>query len=777
MKAMIMAGGEGTRLRPLTCALPKPMVPVLGRPVMEYTVDLLKKHGFDDITATLMYRPEEIQGHFGDSLSYFVETEPLGTAGGVKRACAQAGVRSTVLIMSGDSLTDIDLSAALGFHRERGAVATMLLVREENPTEYGVVVTGRDGRVMRFLEKPSPGEVLSDTINAGIYLLEPEALEAIPEGKYDFGQNLFPALVEAGKAVYGYVAQGYWCDIGDIATYMRAHRDALDGKIRGIRPGAGGLTIHHDARVEQGAAVVAPCWIEEGAVVREGARVGPYTVVGKNASIGAGASAVRSVLWEGAYLAVGAEARGALLMQGAGLLRGAQAYEGSVAGERTVVGERAILSPGALVWPHKQIEGGMRVHGSVVWGGAAPETLRGRGARGSISVLTPENCAALGAAFARAVGGTCAIGEGAQGAARMAADAFAGGYVGAGGRAYRLGACAPQSVRYAVRALELSGGCAARVEGGDLVLDFFSAQGGELASGTMRSLKQNFFRRDTAPAAIENIPAAVEVRGVRKQRINEFRTAVHIEGELDVHLHIDCADSAVLREAREMLEPCVMLADRAEGVPSALIQPDGEGFSLFDETGAEIAPHRFAQLFAPILYDIEPGAPMYFPMDATSEIDAVAASLGVEARRAHASRHAMLDMLSEDDDEGRYLWRALHFDAAAALLMLCAYLSRLRISLKELASSAVEPKIRSVTYPVREGGKAAAMRTLIDSTRGMDVTLDRGMRLSSAGGWALVFPSDDAPEFRVIAEGYSMEAADELAGFCIDLLRKTPKEP
>jgi phosphomannomutase len=358
----------------------------------------------------------------------------------------------------------------------------------------------------------------------------------------------------------------------------------------------------------------------------------------------------------------------------------------------------------------------------------------------------------------------------------MAADAFSGGYMAAGGRAYRLGACAPQSVRYAVRSLDLSGGCAVRVEGGELVLDLYAERGAELPLPKLRALKQAYYRRDGVPAAMENIPAPVEVRGVRQQRCNEFRQMARVQDEMGFYLHIDANDAAVLREAQIMLSPYVTLVDQPDGVVSARIAPDGEGFTLVDELGNTVPSHRLAQIFAPIAGDLAPNSPLYLPSDATSAMEAVAASMGIETVRAHSSRHALMELLSQNDDLGKRVWDAVYFDAAAALLLLCAHLARSRVALSKLLAGTNAPHMRAVSFAMPNGGKASAMRGLIDNTQGMDVTLDHGMRLRTGGGWALVFPSDDAPEFRVISEGYSSEAADELAGFCIDLLRKTQKE-
>ena len=334
MKAIIMAGGEGSRLRPLTCDCPKPMMRLMDRPVMQYALELLRAHGVTEVGATLGYLPDAIADAFGDgadcgvSLRYFVEKTPLGTAGGVRQAADF--LDETFCVLSGDGVTDLDLSAALAFHREHGALATMVLTRVPDPMEYGLVIPAADGRVRAFVEKPGPGEAISDTVNTGIYILEPEIFAHIPEGEpCDFGGELFPRLVREGRGVYGCVLEGYWCDIGDVGAYLRAHIAAMNGEIHlsGIAPRPGGIAILPGAAVDRTAVLEAPCLIASGAQVRAGAHIGAYSVVGENAFVGAHASLKRAVLWPGARVEAHAQARGCVLGNHAILGDGAQAYE------------------------------------------------------------------------------------------------------------------------------------------------------------------------------------------------------------------------------------------------------------------------------------------------------------------------------------------------------------------------------------------------------------------------------------------------------------------
>ncbi|HEX8099379.1 MAG TPA: NDP-sugar synthase, partial [Actinomycetota bacterium] len=237
MKAVVMAGGEGTRLRPLTSNQPKPMLPLVGRPMMQHTLRLAHQHGFNEIVATVHFLASVVRNFFGDgsdldlSLSYATEEEPLGTAGSVKNA-APLLEGDRVLVLSGDSLTDVDLTELMQFHEKKGAAVTVTLKRVTDPLEFGIVITDEDDKVERFLEKPGWGEVFSDTINTGIYVIEPEVIDLIPDGEVDFARDLFPMLLDKGLPIYGYTTDRYWTDVGNIGAYMRAHRDALDRKVQ-----------------------------------------------------------------------------------------------------------------------------------------------------------------------------------------------------------------------------------------------------------------------------------------------------------------------------------------------------------------------------------------------------------------------------------------------------------------------------------------------------------------------------------------------------------------
>ena len=369
-----MAGGKGTRLRPLTSRQPKPMIRVANVPCMEHILNLLRRHGFTDVLATLEYMPDEIRNYFGDgsrwgvSMEYSVEEEPLGTAGSVKFVEDRLGER--FVVVSGDALTDVDLGAAVAFHKEREAEVTLVLKQVDDPSEFGIVVTGDDGRVERFLEKPDEDEVFSYMANTGIYVVEPTVLRDIPEGReYDWAKELFPKLLDEGRPVYGYVMEGFWEDIGNIAQYMDAQRAVLDGEGGGVEPP--GERLREGGYVGGGArfdedVLEAPVILGEGVRVAAGARVGPHSVIGANVDVGAEATVARSTVAEGAKIGEGAELDGALVGRSCEIRARARLLEGSAFGDGVRVGEGATVAAGVRVYHREKIDAGTEVSEDVV---------------------------------------------------------------------------------------------------------------------------------------------------------------------------------------------------------------------------------------------------------------------------------------------------------------------------------------------------------------------------------------------------------------------------
>ncbi len=413
MKAVVMAGGEGTRLRPLTSNQPKPMVPIVGKPCMEHILELLRHHGFEDVLITVAFMPQAIRSYFGSgeslgmNIEYSVEESPLGTAGSVRLASGR--IDDTCLVISGDALCDFDLSQITEFHREKGAAVTIGLKSVENPLEFGIVVTDEDGRIERFLEKPSWGQVFSDTINTGIYVIEPEVLRHVPANvPFDFSKDLFPLLLEMGRPLYGFVCDGYWQDIGNLDQYRQANFDALDEKVRLQVPGLkvrGDVWIGEGVEIDDVEGVEGPAFIGNYATISPDASVGPYSVLNAGVTLRERARVSRSVIDASSYIGRSAVVEGAILGRGCDVRLHARVHEGVAIGDYVTLGDQSVIYPGVRIYPYKEVEYGAQIHESLIWESRASNRVFAKdGVMGLVNVdLTPEVAVRLGAALGTAL--------------------------------------------------------------------------------------------------------------------------------------------------------------------------------------------------------------------------------------------------------------------------------------------------------------------------------------------------------------------------------------
>jgi mannose-1-phosphate guanylyltransferase/phosphomannomutase len=368
-KAIVMAGGQGSRLRPLTLTRPKPMVPVANRPIMAHILEWLRDHGFSEVLVTLHYRADDIRRAFGDGrafdvrISYRVEHEPLGTAGSVKFA-EDWIAGEPFLIASGDALTDLDLAALQRRHRETGAWLTIGLTRVEDPSEYGVVELDHLGRVVRFQEKPGRGRALSNLANTGIYCVEPKVLARVPRGRaFDWSRDVFPGLLAEGLPIFGHALDGYWCDIGSMDAYRRGQCDALEGAVKVALPAHAarpGVWIGANARIAPRAVVEGPVLLGAGCRIEPGARILPGSVIGERAIVRTGACVSNAIL--GAECELGPDA----------LVRDSVVAEETRIGARCSVTEGSVIGRGCRLTAQARVAAARRIDPNQVLSGAHP---------------------------------------------------------------------------------------------------------------------------------------------------------------------------------------------------------------------------------------------------------------------------------------------------------------------------------------------------------------------------------------------------------------------
>ena len=820
MKAVIMAGGFGTRLRPLTTHVPKPLVPVGNVPIMEHTVRLLKRHGFTDLLVLLYFLPETITGYFGDGgrwgvrMTYATPTADLGTAGAVKFAAGELG--EPVLVISGDVLTDFDLGAAVRSHRERAAEATMVLTRVDSPLAYGIVITDESGRIVRFLEKPSWGEVFSDTINTGIYILDPAVLGVVPAGRpYDFGKELFPALLASGRPLYGHVAEGYWRDVGDLTEYRTAHLDLLQQRVGVDIPGtlteASGYRawVGEGARVDFLAKLSGSVIIGPGVHVAAGVRL-DNCVIGHDSTIAAGAEIESSVLWDRVDVGAGARVKEAIVGTRAQIGANAFIAEGVVIGDYAKIGESSTVKANAKVWPYKEVEDGATLAMSLVWADRWSRSIFGRyGVSGLANIeISPEFAAKLGAAFGATVGKRRIMitSRDHHKASRMINRALMAGLLSVGVDVQDLGVAPVSVVRYQISALGLAGGVHVRKSPYDAQLidiKFFDARGLECAPDREKSVERLFFMEDFYRAPMEetgvlafphagtdryrdgllkSVDAEVIKRaGLRMVLDYGFGSASAIFpgvlGALGVEvisLNAYLDESRITKTADEFQRSLTQLSNivRTLGADlGVLLDTGAEKVFLVDEKG-DILPGDLAlALISLLVMRTRPAGRIVVPVTASRNIDRLAEEHGFQVTRSRGTPRALTEAALADDvvlvgeELGGVIFPRFQpaFDGMAAVVHILEMMARLDVRLHQLTRAVPESHITRLEVPCPNERKGTVMRRLMEATKGEDVELIEGVRVRRAEEWVAATPDADRACFHVVAEAGDKERARALA--------------
>lgn len=516
MQAVIIAGGEGTRLRPLTSTTPKPLLPVANRPMIARVVDLLVANGIDDIIVTVAYLGSAIRTYLGDGtdwgarIRYLQEESPLGTAGAVRNA--RHLLEDTFIVLSGDVVTTVDLEAARRFHHERGASATMVLTTVPDPTEFGVVATEDSGAVTRLIEKPSWGEVFTDTVNTGVYILEPSVLDRIPANRaVDFSEEVFPQILDDRGALFGYVADGYWADVGTFSGFHQTHHDVLDGRA-GIAPSgfelAPGVYVGDRSTIDPSALLEAPCIVGNDVRIGPGSRLGPYTVVGHGVRVGSDVHLDGTIVFDHAWIADGARLGRAIVGRGVDIRRRVNVHDGAVLADGVLVGRDAVVRADIRVYPGKTVDPLATVANSIVWESGASRTVFGPlGISGLANVdINPEMATRIAMALASQLpNGAVLAARDTSRAARIIKRAMMVGFNAVGLDVWDLEATTTPVLRHAVAATDAVAGVRVALDADDpqaLTIELLGAEGADLVATERRkverALEREEFRRVSA---------------------------------------------------------------------------------------------------------------------------------------------------------------------------------------------------------------------------------------------------------------------------------------
>lgn len=818
MRAVLMAGGSGTRLRPLTCDLPKPMVPILNRPIAEHIINLLKRHQITEVVATLHYLPDVMRDYFQDGSDFGVqmtyaveEDQPLGTAGCVKNIAEL--LDETFLVISGDSITDFDLTAAIEFHKSKKSKATLVLTRVPNPVEFGVVITDEQSRIRRFLEKPSTSEIFSDTVNTGIYILEPSVLDYLPVNQEsDFSSYLFPLLLEKDEPMYGYIAEGYWCDVGHLDAYREAQYDGLHQKVKldyAYPEQMPRLWVGQNTHIDPTAKIETP------AIIGNNCRIGPRvhieagTVIGDNVTVGADADLKRPILWNGAIVGEEAHLRACVICRGTRVDRRAHVLEGAVVGPLSTVGEEAQVSPGVRVWPSKKIESGATLNINLIWGNTAQRNLFGqRGVQGLANIdITPEFAVKLGAAYGSTLkpGSEVAISRDQRSIARMVSRALIAGLMSVGVNVQNLEATAIPLSRMVVPTLSVVGGIHVRVHPDRpdyILIEIFDSHGINISKGQEKKIEGAYFKEDLRRSQIHEIgnvsyPSQVidiYSRGFEKnlnaEAIRHSSSKVVIDyaysvsgAVLPILLAKFGCDAVVLNAS---LNQSALAAGDREGLLAQLghvvealranfgvqVSANGEQLILMDEAGMPIRGEMLTALMVSVMLTAYPRGTVVVPVQASSAVEQIARRHDGKVIRTKANPTALMEasqansnvVLGGSGDMG-FIFPQLHpgFDAMFCIAKLIEMLTVQERSLAQIRTEL--PRVCHKTYTIRCPWtvKGALMRNLVETHANENLELVDGVKIVNYqnDSWVLILPDAGEPMVHIFANSDDRDWVDE----------------
>jgi mannose-1-phosphate guanylyltransferase / phosphomannomutase len=819
VKAVVMAGGEGTRLRPMTANQPKPLLPVANRPIMEHVLRLLRRHGFDETIVTVQFLAALVRNYFGDGeefgmrLQYATEEMPLGTAGSVRNAEDELR-NEPFIVISGDALTDMDLSAMVRHHKTSGALVTVGLARVPDPLEFGIVITEEDGRIQRFLEKPTWGQVFSDTVNTGVYVMEPEVLAEVPPGEVvDWSADVFPKLLKRGAPLFGYISDGYWEDVGTHESYMKAQADVLAGRVQTDIAGfevSPGIWVAEGAEVDSDAVLTGPLCIGDYAKIEAGAHLREFTVIGANVVVKEAAFLHRAVVHNNVYVGQGVTLRGCVVGKNTDVMRLARIEEGAVVGDECVIEPEAYLSAGVKVYPFKTIEAGAVVNQSVIWESRGQRTLFGpRGVSGLVNVeVTPELCVRLASAYATMLrkGSTVTTSRDVSRAGRTLKRAVQSALNASAINVVDLEAQPLPVARFQTARGNYSGGIAIRTTAGDpqsVDIIFLDERGAELSQTAQRKLERVFSRQEFRRAFPGEIAELSYPPRVVDQYTHELLRCVDLTGIREAELKVvaDCAGGTaslvlptllgrlgvevlVLNNGLNEVSPTETVAQQragmqrlAEVVSSAKaafgvrFDQVGERIQLVDEKGEMVSEQRALLAVLDLVAAERKTARVALPVTTTRVAEQVCRFHGVQVTWTPTSMDALTVAAAADDvifaADGRGGFVVPEFartvDGIAAFVRLLGLVARTRLTLSQIDARIPAAHLLRRSMPTPWAAKGSVMRTVVEAASSLEIDTTDGVRVIDGDrGWVLILPDPADAVTHLWAEGSDADAAQLL---------------
>jgi mannose-1-phosphate guanylyltransferase/phosphomannomutase len=819
MKAVIMAGGFGTRIQPLTSSMPKPMIPLFNRPIMLHIVELLKKYDITDLVMLLYHQPEIIKkffrdgSDFGVKITYVTPLQDMGTAGAVK--AAEKYLDERFLVISGDLLTDFNLKKVMDFHSDNKAKATITLTSVKDPLQFGVVITDKEKRITQFLEKPGWGEVISDTINTGIYVLEPEILSYIPEGEnFDFSQDLFPRMLSNNDALFGCTAKGYWRDIGNTDSYREAHHDIFRGKVNLKIDEPKQDYVGKDLRIGADVNLEAPAGMEGTVVIGDNTQIlGDVrikdSVVGRNCTIEAGVKLSRCVIWDNAYIKKGAKITDSVICANVRVGQGAVLEEGVIVADNTSIGDESVIKADVKIWPRKVIEAGSTVTANLIWGEKWKKSLfEGAMIKGLSNVeLTPEFVAKLGCAYGTTLpkGSYVLGGRDSNLASRMLKRCFVGGILSAGVNVRDMKMTALPMLRYKLKTFGEVGGFHFRQAQDDpaaMELIFLDGDGLDFSSGMAKNVeriyyKENFRRaHHTEPGAITDINNVLDfyregfLRAIDKETVKKAAWTVVVDfnfspasqilplilnelgcSVIALNAYVDEGrGSKKAKDKKEGLEQLSKIVSSLNAQAGFWLDPSGEAISLLDETGRILDGIELLSLVTLLSLKSGQRGVVAVPVQAPSTIEAMAGQKRCQVTRTKSSDRAMLEVASSSEvilagsTDGRFAFPQFQasFDGMFAVARLIELGASTGIPFSKVLADVPHRTYLQTSISCAWEMKGGIMRKMSEDSLENEATFIDGIKVHFGDEWVLVLPDQYLPYVHVVAEAKDHKAAQKL---------------
>lgn len=819
MKAIIMAGGFGTRLRPLSINIPKPMVPVGNLPIMEHVISLLKKNGITDITALLYFQADDIKnyfkdgGAFGVKMKYIKPDADYGTAGAVR--VAMENTEESIIVISGDLITDFNLTEAIKWHREKKSEATILLTRIEDPLPYGIVITDPEGRIVRFLEKPSWGEAFSDTINTGIYLLEPDAFNLIPLKKnYDFSQNLYPLMLSKKMKLYGKIMDGYWKDIGNINEYHKVHYDLFSGVLK--------LDLkteeinHPDGILYKGANVQ----IDEGVEFSGMVILGNDTVIGANTKlfncavghrtrINRGCELKNSVIWNDDYIGSETVMDNAIVCSNSKLGQNVKLLDNVIVSDDCTIGDSATVRANCKIWPNKTVEEGAIVATSVVWGEKwNRELFTDSKVTGLAQTeITPEMAVRLGAALGATLGmGTEVVtSRDASDISRLLRRSLLSGILSAGVNVSDLETMPIPVVRYQLSKGKFDAGIYVRHNPDDyrqIDIILFDGSGLDMPNAKLKKIERNYFGEYFERAPLDKIGHLEYTRGVLYDYRNDFITGVdvnlirnagfkvvvdHSNGsssqifptlfsqlgvtttELNANLNPRKFSSTPEENAQAIVQLSAIVSSLKADI-GFLLNSAAEKLTVVDENGKPIDNQLLLLTVTDLYLQTHRPQKIAVPIGASMGIDELAQAHGAEVIRVVNDHRGMMEAKMKfgvdfvGGTRGGFIFPGFQLgaDAIYASVKILEMMAQTKLHLGQIRKQHEHYVRETVSIPCPWSRKGLVMRKIITETDDKKRQLIDGIRIFENNGWVLIAPDRMKASFNILAESRSKKDTAQL---------------